>query len=226
MERIRSRVSDKRVLALAKAFLKAGVMHHGLFKDSLTGAPQGGILSPLLANIALTALDEHFHTQWHTLMGTDYQRTKRRRTGQGNWRLIRYCDDFVVMVSGPAERAEIPRKQIAEVLARLGLRLSMDKTRMVHIDDGFDFLGQHIRRQRKRGSPDGSFANTGYPAVTCGDSATRAGDSLKDQWPSSARPASRSSATDTAERPFPLRGPSNRQPQADHRARHVESPLR
>jgi RNA-directed DNA polymerase len=152
LERIRSRVSDKRVLALVKAFLKAGVMHHGLFKDSLTGAPQGGILSPLLANIALTALDEHFHTQWHTLMGTDYQRTKRRRTGQGNWRLIRYCDDFVVMVSGPAERAEILREQIAEVLARLGLRLSMDKTRVVHIDDGFDFLGQNIRRQRKRGT--------------------------------------------------------------------------
>ncbi|WP_460716900.1 reverse transcriptase/maturase family protein, partial [Microbispora hainanensis] len=124
MNRIRSRISDKRVLALAKAFLKAGVMNHGLFKDSLTGAPQGGILSPLLANIALTALDEHFHTQWHTLMGTDYQRTKRRRSGQGNWRLIRYADDFVVMVSGPVHHAEDLREQISEVLARLGLRLS------------------------------------------------------------------------------------------------------
>ncbi|WP_433499205.1 group II intron reverse transcriptase/maturase [Sphaerimonospora sp. CA-214678] len=152
MDRIRSRISDKRVLALVKAFLKAGVMNHGLFKDSLTGAPQGGILSPLLANIALTALDEHFHTQWHTLMGTDYQRTKRRRTGQGNWRLIRYADDFVVMVSGPAHHAEDLREQIAQVLARLGLRLSAEKTRVVHIDDGFDFLGQNIRRQRKRGT--------------------------------------------------------------------------
>ncbi|TQS03837.1 group II intron reverse transcriptase/maturase, partial [Microbispora hainanensis] len=152
MNRIRSRISDKRVLALAKAFLKAGVMNHGLFKDSLTGAPQGGILSPLLANIALTALDEHFHTQWHTLMGTDYQRTKRRRSGQGNWRLIRYADDFVVMVSGPVHHAEDLREQISEVLARLGLRLSAEKTRVVHIDDGFDFLGQTIRRQRKRGT--------------------------------------------------------------------------
>ncbi|MFF4625709.1 group II intron maturase-specific domain-containing protein [Nonomuraea jabiensis] len=70
------------------------------------------------------------------------------------------------------------------------------------------------------------LANTGYPAVNCGDSATRAGDSPKDRWPSAAHPASRSSATDTAELPFPLRGPSNRQPQADHWARHVESPLR
>ncbi|MGW0196569.1 reverse transcriptase/maturase family protein [Nonomuraea sp. NPDC003201] len=123
MERIRLRISDKRVLALVKAFLKAGVMHHGLFKDSFTGAPQGAILSPLLTNIALTALDEHFHTQWHTLMGTDYQRTKRRRAGQGNWRLVRYCDDFVVMVFGTAEQAGMLREQIAEVLARLGLRL-------------------------------------------------------------------------------------------------------
>lgn len=152
LEQIRSRISDKRVLALVKAFLKAGVMHHGLFKDSLTGAPQGGILSPLPANIALTALDEHFHTQWLTLMGTGYQRTKRRRVGQGNWRLIRYCDDFVVMVSGTADQAEMLREQITAVLARLGLRLATDKTRVVHVDDGFDFLGQHIRRQRRRGT--------------------------------------------------------------------------
>ncbi|MEV0169130.1 group II intron maturase-specific domain-containing protein [Nonomuraea fuscirosea] len=81
-------------------------------------------------------------------MGTDYQRTKRRRAGQGNWRLIRYCDDFGVMVAGSAEKAEVLREQIAAVLFRLGLRLSVDKTRVVHIDDGFDFLGQHIRRQR------------------------------------------------------------------------------
>ncbi|WP_433367587.1 reverse transcriptase domain-containing protein [Streptosporangium sp. CA-115845] len=84
LEQIRSRISDERVLALVKAFLKAGVMHHGLFKDSLTGAPQGGILSPLLASIALTALDEHFHTRWLTLMGTGYRRTKRRHAGQGS----------------------------------------------------------------------------------------------------------------------------------------------
>ncbi|KJK58396.1 hypothetical protein [Saccharothrix sp. ST-888] len=61
MDRLRARISDKRVLALVKAFLKAGVMNHGMFEDTGTGTPQGGILSPLLANIALTALDEHFH---------------------------------------------------------------------------------------------------------------------------------------------------------------------
>ncbi|MFB7601192.1 group II intron reverse transcriptase/maturase [Streptomyces sp. NPDC056160] len=152
MDRLRARISDKRVLALVKAFLKAGVMHHGIAKDTSTGTPQGGILSPLLANIALTALDEHFHGQWHNRMGTSWQREKRRKTGEGNWRLIRYADDFVVLISGPAHRAEALREQVAEVLAPLGLRLSAEKTRVVHIDDGFDFLGHHIRRQRKRGT--------------------------------------------------------------------------
>lgn len=59
---------------------------------------------------------------------------------------------YVVLVSGPAHRAEALREQVAEVLAPLGLRLSTEKTRVVHIDDGFDFLGHHIRRQRKRGT--------------------------------------------------------------------------
>ncbi|WP_258575387.1 group II intron reverse transcriptase/maturase [Streptomyces shenzhenensis] len=152
MNRLRTRISDKHVLALVKAFLKAGVMHHGIAKDTATGTPQGGILSPLLANIALTALDEHFHGQWNSRMGTSWQREKRRKTGEGNWRLVRYADDFVVLVSGPVHRAEALREQTAKVLAPLGLRLSDEKTRVVHIDDGFDFLGHHIRRQRKRGT--------------------------------------------------------------------------
>ncbi|MFF2432261.1 reverse transcriptase/maturase family protein [Streptomyces mirabilis] len=113
MDRLRARISDKRVLSLVKAFLKAGVMHHGIAKDTLTGTPQGGILSPLLANIALSALDEHFHAQWHSLMDGKYQREKRRKSGAGNWRLVRYADDFVVLISGPAQRAEALREQVA-----------------------------------------------------------------------------------------------------------------
>jgi RNA-directed DNA polymerase len=91
MDRIRTRIKDKRVLALVKAFLKAGVMTAaGHYEDSLTGTPQGGILSPLLANIALSALDEHFARQWEP---DRPQRDKRRRKGLGNWRLSRYADD-------------------------------------------------------------------------------------------------------------------------------------
>ena len=106
----------------------------------------------MLANIALSALDDHFDRQWRQEMGTSRQRAKRKKNGQGNWRLIRYADDFVVMVSGERHHAEALREEVAAVLAPLGLRLAPEKTRVVHIDEGFDFLGFHIRRMRKRGT--------------------------------------------------------------------------
>jgi RNA-directed DNA polymerase len=126
--------------------------HLERWEESLTGTPQGGILSPLLANIALSTLDDHFVQQWHRDMGTPYQRSKRKKNGQGNWRLIRFADDFVVVVSGDRHHAEALREEVTAVLAPLGLRLAPEKTRVVHIDEGFDFLGHHIRRQRKRGT--------------------------------------------------------------------------
>ncbi|GAA2421381.1 hypothetical protein GCM10010404_94050 [Nonomuraea africana] len=85
-------------------------------------------------------------------MGTSYKREKRRKNGLANWRLIRFADDFVVMVIGERHDAEALREQVAAVLAPLGLRLSPEKTRVVHIDEGFDFLSFHIRRMRKRGT--------------------------------------------------------------------------
>jgi RNA-directed DNA polymerase len=153
MERLRARIKDKRVCALVKAFLKSGVFTElGDREDTHTGTPQGGILSPLLANIALSALDDHFDRQWRTEMGSKYQRAKRRQNDQGNWKIIRYADDFVLMVSGNRHHAEALREEVSAVLAPLGLRLAPEKTRVVHIDEGFDFLGFHIRRMRKRGT--------------------------------------------------------------------------
>jgi RNA-directed DNA polymerase len=153
MARFRVRIKDKRVCGLVKAFLKSGILTElGDREESLTGTPQGGILSPLLANIALSALDEHFDRQRRQEMGNDRQRAKRRKHGQGNWKLIRYADDFVLMVSGDRHHAEALREEVAAVLAPLGLRLSPEKTRVVHIDEGFDFLGFRIRRMRKRGT--------------------------------------------------------------------------
>jgi len=153
MDRVRQRITDKRVLALVKAFLKAGVMTaDGEKEEAYTGTPQGGILSPLLANIALSVLDDHFTGQWQQQMGTASQRRARRRQGLGNWRLIRYADDFVVMVSGGRQHAEALRGEVTAVLAPLGLRLADDKTRVVHIDEGFDYLSFTIRRMRKRGT--------------------------------------------------------------------------
>ncbi len=98
MERVRARVKDKRVLALVKAFLKAGVMTEiGEREDSASGTPQGGILSPLLANIALSVLDERLHAPWRPggQMSTGSRRKYRRQRGLPNWRLVRYADDCV-----------------------------------------------------------------------------------------------------------------------------------
>ena len=153
MDRLRARVKDKRICSLVKAFLKSGVLTElGDREETWTGTPQGGILSPLLANIALSALDDYFDRQWRREMGTQSQRRTRRINGQGNWKLVRYADDLILMVSGDRCHAEALREEVAAALAPLGLRLAPEKTRTVHIDEGFDFLGFHIRRMRKPGT--------------------------------------------------------------------------
>jgi RNA-directed DNA polymerase len=152
MARVRDRVADKRVLALVKAFLKAGILSEDrVSRKTITGTPQGGILSPLLANIALSVLDEHFTRKWEEL-GPEWTRTKRRKAGRPVMRLIRYADDFVVLVAGTQYDAEVLRVDVGQVLAPMGLRLSEAKTRVCHIDDGFDFLGFRVQRRRQRGS--------------------------------------------------------------------------
>jgi RNA-directed DNA polymerase len=155
MDRVRRRVKDKRVLALVKAFCKAGVLTEGGDReDTHTGTPQGGILSPLLANIALAVLDEHLHEPWRPggTMSTAYLRSRRRVKGLPRWRVVRYADDFVVLVHGTQAHVETLREAVADVLATIGLRLSAAKTRVVHMSDGFDFLGFHIQWKRKRGT--------------------------------------------------------------------------
>jgi RNA-directed DNA polymerase len=153
LDRMRRRVVDKRVLVLVKAFLKAGILTEGgARRDTVTGTPQGGILSPLLSNVALSALDEHAAEVWARDSATFTARQRRRRHGLGNWRLVRYADDFVLLVSGTKAHVETLREEVAAVLAQVGLRLSEQKTRVAHIDEGFDFLGWRIQRQQKRGA--------------------------------------------------------------------------
>lgn len=153
MGRVRRRVGDKRVLALVKSFLKSGILtESGNQEQTLTGTPQGGIISPLLANIALSVLDERFAADWQESMSTAMRRRTRRRKGLGTWRLVRYADDFVVLVAGTRANAEVLREVVASTLAPMGLRLSESKTRVVHLNEGFDFLGWHVQRKRKRGT--------------------------------------------------------------------------
>ena len=152
LDRVRRRVGDKRVLALVKAFLKAGVLGEDqVVRDTVTGTPQGGILSPLLANVALSVLDEHFMGQWES-WGGQYGRSRRRAKGLANYRLVRYADDFVVMLTGTKEHVEALPEEVQAVIAPMGLRLSEQKTLVTHIDEGFDFLGFHIQRKRQEGS--------------------------------------------------------------------------
>jgi len=155
MDRVRLRVKDKRVLAVVKAFLKAGILTElGELQDTHTGTPQGGILSPLLANIALSVLDEHLHRPWQPggSMSTGDKRKSRRAKGLPQWRIIRYADDFAVMVHGTEAETLTLTEEIAAVLAPMGLRLSAAKTQIVHLSDGFAFLGFRIQRKRKRGT--------------------------------------------------------------------------
>ncbi|MCR3752240.1 reverse transcriptase domain-containing protein [Lentzea californiensis] len=155
MDRVRLRVKDKRVLALVKAFLKAGILtEFGEIKGTHTGTPQGGTLSPLLANIALSVLDEHLMGPWKPggTMSTESRRAGRRAKGLPTWRLIRYCDDFVVLVNGNQTDTEALREDVAHVLEPMGLRLSPAKTQVASLGDGFEFLGFHIQWRRKRGT--------------------------------------------------------------------------
>lgn len=163
MTRVRGRIADKRVLGLVKAFLASGILSEtGTDRATITGTPQGGILSPLLANIALATLDEHFARKWEAL-GPDWTRAKLRRQGVPAYRLVRYADDFVVMVAGTRTDCEALWNELGGVLAPTGLRLSADKSRVCHLDEGFDFLGFRIQRRRWKGRP-GKRAVYTYPS--------------------------------------------------------------
>jgi RNA-directed DNA polymerase len=151
MELVAERVTDRKVLRLVSAFLRAGVVElHGGFAESLTGTPQGGVVSPLLANIYLSVLDRHFARIWDSQMNPPWRRQYRRRTGRPNYRLVRYADDFVVLVHGTRSEAEALKTEIGRLLAsKLRMTLSAEKTHITHIDDGFVFLGFHIQAKTR-----------------------------------------------------------------------------
>jgi RNA-directed DNA polymerase len=145
------RIADRKVLRLVRAFLRAGVIKEcGSFAASLTGTPQGGIVSPLLANVYLSVLDRYFARIWDTDMSPPWRRQYRRRTGRANYRLIRYADDFLVLVHGTRDDALAVKAALAQMLAgQLKMTLSEEKTLVTHLDDGLDFLGFRIRRKRR-----------------------------------------------------------------------------
>ncbi len=132
MNRVKERVSDRRVLSLIWKWLEAGVMEDGRETKLLSGTPQGGVISPLLSNIYLSFLDERW-TKQCAQFGT----------------LVRYADDFVIVCNTFAELEESARR-VKMIFKRLKLELHPDKTRMVELREGkqgFDFLGCHLHKR-------------------------------------------------------------------------------
>lgn len=126
---------------LVRKWLKAGVIEKGWFTPTEGGTPQGGVISPVLLNVALHGMEQ--------AAGVRYRASgvNADRVVPGSPVLVRYADDFVAMC-GSREQAEQVKAQLATWLAPRGLKINEDKTRIVRLEDGFDFLGFHIRRYR------------------------------------------------------------------------------
>lgn len=129
MQAVAAEVADGNILRLIEKFLSAGVMENGVFKPTTIGTPQGGVFSPLLANVVLNHLDWHLHKL--------------------GYRFIRYVDDFVVITQTKTQAKEA-WSAVTQMLQRLGLQLSPEKTQIKTYGKGYSFLGFEISRRSKR----------------------------------------------------------------------------
>ncbi|MEU0519879.1 group II intron reverse transcriptase/maturase [Streptosporangium sp. NPDC006007] len=126
-----------------RGWLKAGVMENGRWAPTEEGTPQGGVISPLLLNIALNGMEEAVGVKSRTRTGME------PGAKPGTPVLVRYADDFVVLTYSK-EEAERAKRELALWLEPRGLRFNEEKTQIVHLDEGFDFLGFNIRRSSER----------------------------------------------------------------------------
>jgi RNA-directed DNA polymerase len=146
---LKKRIGDKDILDLIWKFLKAGVMEAGLFAKTEQGVPQGGVISPLLANVYLNEFDKWAEAKWAL---PQYERQKRRNAGIGNYKMVRYADDFVVVSNDGIDGVRQAKSEIKRFLEdELHLTLSEEKTAITHVNDGFEFLGFHIQRHQPEG---------------------------------------------------------------------------
>jgi RNA-directed DNA polymerase len=142
---LKRRIRDRKLLRLIWQFLRAGVMEGKLFRDTKRGTPQGGIASPALANVYLHELDRYM--EQYTGLSLREKR-QRRKQGLANFLYVRYGDDFVVLCNGTKAQAEAMRQELHQFLKMdLKLELSLEKTKVTHVDDGFKFLGFWLQRK-------------------------------------------------------------------------------
>ncbi|MBR8840871.1 MAG: group II intron reverse transcriptase/maturase [Stigonema ocellatum SAG 48.90 = DSM 106950] len=142
---VAQRVADPNLLKLVERFLTAGVMEGALFRRTEIGTPQGAVCSPLFANIYLHQLDLHW---WNKYGNLDRKQKEKRRTQHlGNCALIRYADDWLLLTNGDKAEAYRLRDEFQAFLKQeLKLELNIEKTRVTHVNNGFDFLGFHVQR--------------------------------------------------------------------------------
>ena len=141
---IREKVMDNKFLNLLERFLKAGVSIKGVVHPTVKGVPQGGVISPLLANAVLNKLDWFLHEKG--VYGAN-EKTYNWKKGQTNVRFVRYADDWCVFITrGSKWYAGKLREEIAQFLCKeCSLELAVEKTHITHVRDGFTFLGFLLR---------------------------------------------------------------------------------
>lgn len=148
MKLLRQRIADRKLTDTIYKFLKAGYQEDGITQKPSVGTPQGGIASPLLANIYLHEFDKWWSRNYDL---PKWSKTARRGKHLGNFILVRYCDDFIILSNGTKQATESMKEEVAEFLwDELRLELSQEKTTITHATEGFDFLGFHVRRHEKR----------------------------------------------------------------------------
>ena len=151
LERVRRRCADRKVLRLIRVFLKAGILAEDQFIRTDAGTPQGGNLSPLLANIALEVIEERYARWVYRAKDKEQHAAKLarmydRKAGRPVFFPIRYADDFVILVSGSYDDAVREKEALAAYLKDTAkLTLSQEKTQITPTTQGFEFLGHRVR---------------------------------------------------------------------------------
>src|SRR6516225_6571382 len=128
--------------SMLEKWLKAGYMEKSVWHASEDGTPQGGIISPVLANMTLAGLETRLREKY-PLKGPGSQKGKRSKV-----HLVRYADDFIITGSSQKLLEQEVKPLVIAFLQERGLELSQEKTKSTHITDSFDFLGQNIRKYK------------------------------------------------------------------------------